>query len=315
MDEARRRLLDLAEAQEGVVTRAMARTCGLTVSGVKHLVRSGALERAGPRVLRRTGSPPTTKQRLLIAVLDAGPGAYLSHGAAASWWGLPGFDLRALDVTRPRGITSSRPTFARLHQVIDLREDHATVLEGVPVVRPERAFIEICATTQPERAARMLDNAWSRRLLSGASARRVVDDLAASGRNGIRVARELLDERAGDYVPPASGLEARFARILSDAGLRPMRAQIDSGGERWTGRVDFRAADVPLVVECQSERYHASLCDRAADAHRRAALEAAGFVVLEVWDVDIWQRPADVVRRVLAARRVAAAARSAAKTA
>jgi very-short-patch-repair endonuclease len=315
MDDARRRLLDLAEVQEGVVTRVSARRCGLSRHSVAHLLDSGQFETVGPRVLRRTGSPATAKQRLLIAVLDAGPGAYLSHAPATSWWGLPGFDLRRLHVTRPRGITSTKANFAVLHQVLDLRSEHVTVLDGVPVVRPERAFIEICATCRPERAARMLDNAWARGLLSGSSARRVLDELAERGRNGIALARQILDERPADYVPPASGLEARFARILSDAGLRPMRRQVDCGGDRWSGRVDFRDQDLPLVVEVQSERYHASLSDCAADAARRARLARDGFTVVEVWDVDIWHHPGDVVRAVLAARSRVRTGRSAARTA
>ncbi len=314
MDDAHRRLLALAEAQEGLVCRVDARTAGLSREALRHLVRIGEFERAGPRVLRRTGSPATTKQRLLLAVLDAGPGGFLSHGAGAAWWGLPGFDLRHLDVTRARGVTGTRATFARLHQVVYLRPDHVTDLDGVPIVRPERCFIEICATARPGRAARMLDNAWSRGLLSGPSAQRVLDELAASGRNGIRLARRLLKERPADYVPPASGLEARFAQILREAAVPPMRRQVDLGAERWTGRVDFVGTDLPLVVECQSERYHSSLSDRAADARRRAQLEADGFVVVEVWDIEVWHRPNDVVRRVLAARSVARATVSTAKT-
>jgi very-short-patch-repair endonuclease len=310
-----RAVLDLSAANEALVTRSQLRELGLSRNAVAHLISSGQFERAGPRVLRRSGSPRTTKQRVLLAVLDAGPGAYLSGGPAVAWWGLPGFDLRDLQVTRPRGITSTRATFATLHQVLDLRAEHVTVLDGVPIVRPERAFIEVCATTHPQRAARMLDNAWSRGLLSGPSARRVLDELAERGRNGIAVARQILDERPDDYVPPASGLEARFAQIVGDAGLPPMRRQVDSGGERWSGRVDFRAVDLPLVVECQSERYHASLSDRADDARRRARLEADGFTVVEVWDVEIWHRPRDVVQRLLAARSLARASRSAARTA
>ena len=41
-------------------------------------------------------------------ILDAGPGAVLSHGAAAAWWGLPGFDLRTIDITHPRALTGAR---------------------------------------------------------------------------------------------------------------------------------------------------------------------------------------------------------------
>lgn len=314
MDAAHTRVLHATEANEGLITRRDARAAGLSKEAVRHLTVSGQYEAAGPRVLRRVGSPATTKQRLLLAVLDAGPGAYLSNGPAVAWWGLPGFDLRNLHVTRPRGITSTKATFAVLHQVLDLRPEHVTVLDGVPVVRPERCFVDLCAMGHRHRAARMLDNAWSRGLLSGPSTRRVVGELAVQGREGIVLARAILDKRPDDYVPPATGFEARFDQILRQGGLAPMRRQVDTGGERWTGRVDFRAVDLPLIVECQSERYHASLSDRADDARRRAQLEADGFVVVEVWDVEVWHRPDEVIQRVLAARRVALTTRSAART-
>ncbi|HEX2701508.1 MAG TPA: hypothetical protein VHM89_15010, partial [Acidimicrobiales bacterium] len=38
---------------------------------------------------------------------------------------------------------------------------------------------------------------------------------------------------------PASGLEARFARLLAEAGGAPLEAQVDVGGHEWVGRVDF----------------------------------------------------------------------------
>jgi very-short-patch-repair endonuclease len=313
MDERHAVLLEVASDLEGLVIRADLPALGFSKSARAHLVTSRAFEPHGPRLLRRTGSPATPKQLVLAAVLDAGPGAYLSDGAAVAWWGLPGFDLRDLWVTRPRGITSTKPTFARLHEVKDLRSEHVTVLQGVPIVRPERAFIQICATAHPKRAERMLDNAWARGLLSGASARRTLDELAASGREGIVLARAILDARPDDYVPPATNLEARTGEILTGTGLR-FRRQVDLGGDRWTGRVDFVAVDRPLVVEVQSERYHASLCDRADDARRRAELEAAGFVVVEVWDIDVWHRPAAVLQAVLAADRTARAVRSDAGT-
>jgi very-short-patch-repair endonuclease len=44
-----------------------------------------------------------------------------------------------------------------------------------------------------------------------------------------------------------------------------------------------------------SELYHAALIDRQADAARVEALIAAGFVVVEIWDVQVWHDPKTVV--------------------
>jgi very-short-patch-repair endonuclease len=226
----------------------------------------------------------------------------ISHGTAAAWWGLPGFDLLTIHVTRPRGISGCPATFAhRLHQVLDLSSDQITVLDGVPIVRPERMAFELCASMHPMRAARAIDTGWSKGLFSGPSLRRLHDELGGQGRNGTCVMRQILDDRPPGYVPPASGLEGRFAAIVAEAGLGTFRRQVDVGEDRWVGRVDFLHDSLPLVVEVQSERYHEALLDQAHDAVRRAALEAAGFVVVEVWDTDVWHRRQVVIAAVRAA--------------
>jgi very-short-patch-repair endonuclease len=90
---------------------------------------------------------------------------------------------------------------------------------------------------------------------------------------------------------------------MDAAGLGTWRRQVNLGGGRWCGRVDFKHEFRPLVLEVQSERYHAALIDREHDARRRAALEAAGFTVVEIWDIEIWHHRDIVEDRVAAALR------------
>ena len=105
-------LYELAARQLGFITRADVRTAGLSRKAMRHRIAQGDWIVHGPRVLRRAGAPWTKASPLMCAVLDAGPGAVLSHAAAAAWWGLPGFDLRPIDVTRPRGLTGAPATLA-----------------------------------------------------------------------------------------------------------------------------------------------------------------------------------------------------------
>ena len=311
MDDVDAFLLELAERQHGAITRATARDLGLTYHALRHAITRGDWEPDGPRVLHRPGARRDKHYLVMRAVLDAGPGSVLSHTSAAAWWGLPGFDLRRLHVTRPRGITSSPAAFAQLHEVKMLRAVDVTVLDGIPIVRPERMILEACASVHPLRAERALDAAWSRGLLSGRSCREFLEALAASGRNGIVLLRQLLETRPDDYVPPASNLEGRVKDILWSAGLGEWRRQVDTGGDTWTGRVDFRHAVLPATIEVQSERYHKALTDTAEDERRLKQLEADGFAVAEVWDTDVWYHRAEVVataRKVVAdARRLALA--------
>jgi very-short-patch-repair endonuclease len=288
--------------QHGVALVVQARAAGLTEGEIVHAVASGRYERPAPGVLRVPGAPRTDRQRVMLAVLDAAPGAFACGPTAAALWAIPGYRLTPVHVVRGRGVSGRRSRLAVLHEVRRLLPHHVTVLEGIPVLRPERVVLELCAAEHPARAARALDDAWRRRLVSGRSLRALVDETAARGRRGLTALRALLDERGDDYVPPASNLERRFEHVLRHAGLPPMRRQVDSGGDRWVGRVDFRDAELPLIVEVQSERYHSALTDRADDAVRLARLRAAGFLVIEVSEDEVWHQPHDVVRRVGDAR-------------
>jgi very-short-patch-repair endonuclease len=293
-------LYELAERQHGFVTRFQARGAGLTRAALLHRMRHGDWTPHGRRVLHRSGTPWTRASPLMRAVLDAGPGAVVSHTTAAAWWGLPGFDLLTIHITRPRGTTCAPVAFAdHVHEVLDLTTEQVTVLDGVPIVRPERVIFELCATTHPLRAERALDTGWAKALYSGASLRRIHRQLACRGRGGTVLLRELLRARGPGWTPPASNLEARFQTIMREALLGPWRRQVDLGDDaRWCGRVDFVSTTLPLIVEVQSERYHSALIDKAHDAVRRKGLEDAGLVVVEVWDREIWTARHEVVAAI-----------------
>ena len=178
---------------------------------------------------------------------------------------------------------------------------------GVPVVSPGLAIYQMAGTISEDRVARALDNAWSLRLLNGPSIDRLIRRLGRPGRDGTVLMRRLRKERADEWTPPASNLESRFDQVMAPHGFR-FRRQVDVGEEEWSGRVDFLAEDLPLIVEILSERYHTSLTDRAADAARRERHRAMGFLVVEVWDYEIFHTPWLVVERIRAARALLRAA-------
>ena len=91
-------------------------------------------------------------------------------------------------------------------------------------------------------------------------------------------------------------------QLLFRAGHRPLEAQVDLGADDWIGRIDLLDRDLRVVVEVQSARFHSSVLDRRRDAERRERLEAAGWLVVEVWDHDVWYRPHAVVSAIVAAR-------------
>ena len=95
--------------------------------------------------------------------------------------------------------------------------------------------------------------------------------------------RDLAAARDVEYRAPESGLERRFIEILAAAGVEPFERQVQLGdADGPIGRVDFFDHARRLVVETDSDLYHSSLSDRAADAARDDRLRRAGFDVLRI---------------------------------
>jgi hypothetical protein len=299
----------MSEAQHGLVTSSQARGAGLSSDGLAHAVRRGRLEWRTPTVLRVAGAPVTREQQLLCHVLDAGPRAALSHTTALMLWGVRGFVDGPVHVVRHRDEGDRPARGAIVHEVRDLPADAIRVLDGVPLVVPALALLQLAGMRSCPlgRLARAIDAAWSDRLVSYATLNAWDERMAKQGRRGLRAYRALVQERGPTYTPPASNLEARFQAILRDAGRPPMRRQVNSGdGERWIGRVDFRDDPLPVIVEVQSERFHRGLTAERDDRERMAALERAGFEVVMVTDVEVFHHPEVVVSRVDTARARAA---------
>jgi very-short-patch-repair endonuclease len=252
-------------------------------------------------VLQLVGAPDLPVHRLLLPVLDAGPGSALAAGAALEHWGVRGFVGERPRIVRLRDHLDHKVRGATIHEVRFLPWSQVRVLEGVPLVSPALALLQLAG--QPSvptgRLERAIDAAWSDRLVSHATLSAVDRLMSRQGRRGLVRFRELVEERGPGFVPPASNLESRFAQVLRDHGRPPMRRQVDTGtDERWVGRVDFRALDCPLIVEVQSERFHRGLLVEEDDRRRLSALADAGFVVAEITDQDLFHDVGAVLEKV-----------------
>ena len=176
-------------------------------------------------------------------------------------------------------------------------------LDGIPIVSPARAVYDIAYRHNWEKVKRALTNAWSMELTCGKRIHAVGKTWLKRGRAGTVAMRELLAVRPIDYQPPASNLELRFLDILERHGEPEPQRQIDVGDElSWIGRVDMLCADVPLLVEIQSDRYHVAPLDESADADRFRRLRAAGFSVLALTEHEVWHDQAEVLRKWREAR-------------
>jgi very-short-patch-repair endonuclease len=293
----------LAANQHGVVARRQLLGRGVNGLWIEHRLERGYLRTLSAQVLELVGSPNSDGKWAMAAVLDAPQPAVLSHQSAAAWWGLPGFDFHSgVHVTVPRKGLYQRTRLARIHYNAAFPMDQIMNLRGIPVSSPALTIFQLAGVVSRHRTERALDNAWAIRLLSGEVMQNLLRRLAARGRNGIATMRVLIRDRPPSYVPPASGVEARYMKLLEEHGIPQPRRQVEVVGEFWLGRVDFEFEDLPLVVEILSERYHASLLDRAADERRFTRLRASGREVLTIWDYEVWNHPFDVIEKTLAIR-------------
>lgn len=283
----------VAVTQHGLVGRDQLRREGASRQAVGRRLSSPDWDLVTPRVLRLVGAPVTDHQRAMAATLDAGPGTLVSHRSAAALWGIAGFDLRALAISRPRNGPHRATRLAVVHQPVALPAAHRAVRNGIPVTTLARTVVDLAADEHPQRAERVVHAAVTLGL-GWTALDRVLGDLP--GRPGVALIRSLVAENLGRR-PLGSGLEATVVRLLRAAGLPEPRRQVDLGGDGWVGQVDFYYDDRRLILEINGP-HHDSPVQVRHDQHRTAALVAAGFRVLPLSHDLIRRRPDELVRLV-----------------
>lgn len=296
------RYANLTARQHALATRSQLMALGYEPHDIARRIARGILEEVTGRVLRVGGSPHTPHQAAMAAVLDSGPGAVLARSSALALWGLPSFELTPLHVLRDRSGRAHETALATIHTTVRLDAEHVMELYGIPVSSPVRALVDLAGVVSYGRLERICDWAWSRRLLTGTSLHEAVATLAIRGRPGVAKLRALAEARPIGYRPPESSLEARAAEILASAGERGLQAQVDLGDDDWIGRVDLVDLELRVVVEIQSDLFHTSVSDRERDRLRRERLRAAGWIVIEVAEFDVWHRPDRFLAAVRQAR-------------
>jgi len=293
----------MAASQHGVVSRRQLSECRLTSKSVRHAVASGRLAWVSPRVLTVVGSPDTPLSRLAAAALDASDAVLALHTAMALW-GVPGWELEPAHLLTTRTPHRGSPHLGIVHSTVRLPERDIGEVHGLKVTTPVRTLVDLSGRLHPAKVADLCDDLLRRRLMSLETFHLSVGDLPQSGGiGGFALLRSLATERPLGYRPTGSKLERRFEEILERAGEVPFERQVELGDdEGWIGRVDFADRDLKVVVEVQGETFHSSLTDRRRDAGRFRRLRAAGWIVVEVTEDEIFRRPELVLERVRAAR-------------
>ncbi len=285
----------ILRAQAGAIGRRQLRDAGVSAKRVASLVRAGDLLAVRDDVLVAAAAPPTWNQRAWVHLLDAAPGARLSHRTAARLHRVGRIVTTDIDVLEVEE-QYHRDRRRGVHRTTWLPAHHGSMVEGLPVTSLGRTLFDLASLVSPARrrrglphlteqqVARALDDALVRRLTVGAM-QRVLAELGGRGRPGTRVLRGLLELRGEGYVATESELEDLLLAVLAAHGMPRPAVQRMLGHDAPAGRVDAVYLDLGIVIEADGRRHHTALLDAESDRWRDLELSSAGFVVIRVtWD-------------------------------
>ena len=209
----------------------------------------------------------------MAAVLAAGPGAVLSHRAAAALWGIRQSTRSATEVIAPR--RCRRPGIEGHHIV--LPPDEVTVERGIPVTNPARTIFDLAAVISPQQLRHAINEAEIRRLSSPTS----LDALIArhprrKGTQALKRALELQRQRGETVI--RSDFETAFLDFVHRYGLPRPRMNEPLGPYQ----PDALWPVQRLVVELDSYGIHTTREAFEKDRARDRDLQARGYRVLRV---------------------------------
>jgi hypothetical protein len=291
----------LGTQRQGLFTVADARAGGVGPMALSRGVAAGRFVRVFPGVYRLATAAPTYRQRLLAACLWAGPGAVVSHRAAARLYGLDGVDTEEVELIAPSKLR--RPAgIVGLHRAkLDGRDQK--VLDGIPVTSVARTLVDLARTTPAEKLAELLDCAWRRKLarLNYVSDR--LEAVATRGLHGARALREALRDCEARGKPLGSVLEVQTWYLIKRAGLPlPECGLVFEPLDGQPGAIDFAYPEHSVAIECDGYAYHALTRDQFEGTERRASqLAALGWRVLRVTSRMLGREPRAVVKRIAVA--------------
>jgi very-short-patch-repair endonuclease len=271
----------IAARQHGVVSVAQLHNVGMGKNGITRRVKRGHFHRIHRGVYAIGHRGLSWHGRWMAAVLACGDGAVLSHGSAASLWGL----LRPIDgpihVSTPT--TSGRTTRrgVHLHRTPSLAEPSPSPSYS-PVRGGRRGRLlvtyrdNIPVTTVP----RTIEDLRASPLISPHLVRRAIRQAELKGLrlDGIETDRTRSD------------LEAAFLAFFRRHRIPPPEVNVKLGRYE----VDFLWREEKLVVEADTWTYHRGSISFQADHERDLDLRQQGYAVHRFTDRQLETDPVRV---------------------
>jgi very-short-patch-repair endonuclease len=289
-----RAIAALAKRQRGYVARQQLLQLGLGRDAINYRVRIGRLIRVHAGVYAVGHVPVAAVDRAAGALLACGQGAVLSHGSAASLWGLFKSWELPFEVTVAR---TRMPRNVRVHRAANLTRKDVRYHQALHVTSPARTILDITPRLTDKALTRVVNDARLARYLRLPELAELLE--RCPRQTGAKRLRPFVTATGG---PTRSEFEDAFVAFTERFGLpRPKLNAIVGGRE-----VDAVFEAEKLIVELDGFDYHS---DRAAfeeDRDRDADNLLGGFGTVRItWD-RMTKRPRNEAARlnaILAQRR------------
>jgi hypothetical protein len=279
-------LLDLARAQDGVVTAGQAELLGLGRHARQRLLRSGQWSRLEGAVLLVHPVPLTWTGYAWAGLLLGGPGARLGGRAAGHLHGFADEPHEIEVLTRQRVDDRGRWRFHREGAgVRDPRSPGAP-----PRTTVEDTVLDLCEGASAREVVDWITRAVQTRRTSAVRLRQALERRSRHSR------RRLLAELLGDVGQGAdSPLELRYLRDVERAHGLPVGVRQDVSRFRHRRDVVYRAYG--LVVELDGRLGHEGV-GRFRDMTRDNHATVSGEATLRYGHADVAGEPCGVARQV-----------------
>lgn len=286
----------IAARQSGLITREQLRSCGLTDKQIHKRTEAGGFVRVLRGVFRLGGVPLAFESRLVAVSLWLGADGYFFGQTAAHILKLDG--IRRPDrIGVARHMLKSHPPWIYFHRLDPTDRPALRRVDGHKVCRTERVLAECCGEMSPDEVGRALDDALRRRLSTLDRVRAFTNEWA--GRKGVRVLRQLCEERDDGHSRVRSAFESKMLTLLRRfRGHRFVPDfELRVGDRRYF--LDFYCPELQLGIECHSYKWHIGMHNE--DARRDRQIGAAGIDILYfTWD-DVRLDSTGVLRDIQAA--------------
>ncbi len=274
------RIAAIADAQEGRVARWQLILAGVGEHPIRWRLRSGLLTPEHRGVYAYGHPAPTARSAEIAALLTRGPEALIcAHRAAGMYKFRPMCD--GVDLLVPDTQGGGHRDGIRIHRCGDPEHLEPEYLDGVPVVGPAWALLEVAADLSRRALEIALDEAFGTGRVTRDDVRRVVNRYPT--RAGAGLLKGLL---SGQIVgnPTGSPGQERLLALVREAGLPDpqMDAQIGGG---FSADLYWRRQRV--AAEYDSGKWHSGRRAWARDRRKDAYCKANGIALVRAAQPDL----------------------------